>query len=232
MVWGRVLCEQVPFPERDQRGLFTQEGARRCEKGHTCRSGCYLSPGCAKGLHRASPVPLSAPNFYLPKGLLPAFWGAAASTGPRCHPLRGPASQVNPSLLLLACAVGRSRRRGGHAGSPRAALSQHGNNSGTWSCVCSAPTAGHRVQARGGGLGRLVYHLAGPFGKCVMLPRCQQKYQPRRGEASGGALPAGKHTARLHRYLSHGHFLLAERASLLSPESHSASGLCSSADAR
>lgn len=150
MVQGWVLWEQVPFPERDRRDLFTQEGARRCEKGHTCPSGCYLSPGCAKGLHRASPEPLSAPNFYLPKGLLPAFWGAAASTGPRCHPLHGPAAQVNPSLLLLACAVGRSRRRGGHAGSPRAALSQHGNNSGTWSCVCSAPTAGHRVQARGG----------------------------------------------------------------------------------
>lgn len=47
---------------------------------------------------------------------------------------------------------------------------------------------------------------------------------------SGDTLPMGKHTARLHRYLSHGHFLPGVRR-LLSPVNSSIVGLGSSAAA-
>lgn len=57
MVRGQASGQRVPFPERDRRGLFIQEGTRRCEKGCACLSGRYLSLGSAKGFHWASPSP-------------------------------------------------------------------------------------------------------------------------------------------------------------------------------
>lgn len=87
MAQGQMLAQQVPFPEREQRGLFTQEGAQRCEKGHACPSSRYLSLGCARGLCRGSLRPYQLQTFICLRATRPpTFWGAAASTNPHWRP--------------------------------------------------------------------------------------------------------------------------------------------------
>lgn len=143
-------------PTRAQRDVFTQEGLWRCEKG---QSSHYLCPELCKGLRQASPGSYQLQTFICLRAARPPS-GGLLPTPALLLPPPQPGPQVSPSLLLLAA-------RPGGVGSvqlPRATLSQHGNNSGTRSCVCAAP--GRCIQARGGGgLGRLVFHLAGSLGK-------------------------------------------------------------------
>lgn len=98
-------------PTRGPRDMFTQEGAWRCEKG---QSSHYLCPGLCQRALPGQPGLLSAPNFYLPKGCPPTFWGAAANPSPAAAP-----SPAWPAGKPLAVVVGStSRRRGVSAAAP------------------------------------------------------------------------------------------------------------------
>lgn len=195
-------------PTRDRRGLFTQEGVRRCEKGPACPSSRYLSLGCAKGLRRGSLGSYQLQTFICLRAARPPS-GGLLPTPALLLPPPQPGPQVSPSLLLLAA-------RPGGVGSlqlPRATLSQHGNNSGTRSCVCAAP--GHRVQASGVSAvlfstlqGRLEKHDAPPVPTKIGV-------QESRGDP--GTL-RWVNMVLLLRSPSLGHFLLAQHSELLPPE--------------
>lgn len=225
-VRGQALGQRVPFPERDRRGLFTQEGAWRCEKGPVCPAGRYLSPGCAKGLHRDSPCPYQLRTFICLRTARPPSGGAAANTGPRCCPLPGPTAQVSPVLLLLACG---SRRRGVTPAAPSRLVTTWGTIAGHGAVFAQRLRPGNRVQARG--LSAVLFSTLQGRSEKRDAPLVPTKISAQERGGERGALPVGKHAAQLHRYLSHGHFLPDEHAGLLAPESRSAAGLCGSAGA-
>ena len=86
MVWGRALGQRVLFPERDRRGLFTQEGVWRCEKGRACPAGRYLSPGCAKGLRQAILHPYQLQTFICLRAACPPSGGLLPAPSPAAAP--------------------------------------------------------------------------------------------------------------------------------------------------
>lgn len=196
MAWGWALGQRVQFPERDRRSLFTQEAARRCEKSRSRPSRRYLSPGSAKGLLRASQRSYQLQTFICLRAACPPSGGVSCLHRPRGRP--GLVVQVSPG-----CCCWRAPRAGpGGAGSPRLPPSQHGNNSGVRGRVVAAPTARHELPRwllppGKGARGRLVFHLAGLFGKASCAPGANKNISLGQARGENRGCPVGKQAAGL-----------------------------------
>lgn len=141
-------------PTRDRRELFTQEGVWRCEKGLS--SHC-LSPGCAKGLSLGS---YQLQTFICLRAASPPSGRLLPTPAPLLPPPQ-PGPQVSPWLLLLAARPGGT---GVTAAAPRRFVTTREQWWDTELCLCSAWALHYPAKGRGG-LGCLVFHLAGSLGK-------------------------------------------------------------------
>lgn len=105
---GLGVGEASAVPTGDRRGLFTQEGVWRCEKGPACPSSHYLSLGCAKGLRRASLGSYQLQTFICLRAARPPSGGLLPTPSPAAAP-----SPAWPAGEPLTVVVGSTSRRCG-----------------------------------------------------------------------------------------------------------------------